>query len=156
MREIGANEVVRLHGCLEALAAHHNRVSVHFKGAYPSQPYEAKLSGFADALERGSSRIAVVEEQGAVTGFCKVDLDGARGKLDYLIVLPDFRGRGYGRTLMDWAMAAFAEAGVHHVEVKVVDGNDTIHLYESYGFAMNAHILVREDGGAPEAWRKGE
>ena len=52
MREITGNEVGKLRECLEALAAHHNRVSVHFKGAYPSRPYEATLSGFAAALAR--------------------------------------------------------------------------------------------------------
>lgn len=28
---------------------------------------------------------------------------------------------------------------VSQVEVKVVDGNDVIHLYEKYGFKINAH-----------------
>ncbi len=45
---------------------------------------------------------------------------------------------------MDWAMAVFSESGVRKIEVKVVDGNNAIHLYEKYGFRMNAHLLVRE------------
>lgn len=44
---------------------------------------------------------------------------------------------------MDWAMAVFSGSGVWKIEVKVVDGNDAVHLYEKYGFRMNAHILVR-------------
>ena len=44
---------------------------------------------------------------------------------------------------MDWAMGVLEENGVRRVEVKVVDGNDAIRLYERYGFQMNAHILVR-------------
>jgi|MGYP000002985284 hypothetical protein len=44
---------------------------------------------------------------------------------------------------MDWAMAVFSGSGVRKIEVKVVDGNDAVHLYEKYGFRMNAHILVR-------------
>ena len=58
-------------------------------------------------------------------------------------MLPVCRGRGYGKALMDWAMGVLEENGVRRVEVKVVDGNDAIHLYERYGFQMNAHILVR-------------
>lgn len=143
MREITEKEVGGLRECLEALAVHHNRASVHFKGAYPSRPYEATLSGFAGALAQGEARIAVAEEAGAVVGFCKVDLAGENGKLDYLAVLPACRGRGYGKALMDWAMGVLEENGVRRVEVKVVDGNDAIHLYERYGFQMNAHILVR-------------
>ena len=30
---------------------------------------------------------------------------------------------------------------ITHNEVKVVDGNKAIHLYEKYGFKMKSHIL---------------
>ena len=59
------------------------------------------------------------------------------------VVLPQCRGGKYGKALMDWAMAVFSGSGVRKIEVKVVDGNDAVHLYEKYGFRMNAHILVR-------------
>ena len=68
---------------------------------------------------------------------------GADGKLDYLVVLPEARGKGYGRQLMDWAMQAFEDSSVHRIAVKVIDGNAAIHLYEKYGFQINAHILVK-------------
>ena len=149
MREIGAKEVFRLRACLEALAEHHNQVSIHFKGAYPHRPYEETLNSFSSELACGSSRIAVIEEQDTVIGFCKVDCNGADGKLDYLIVLPSCRGKGCGRQLLDWAMAAFEESGVRAIEVKVVDGNDAFSLYEKYGFRMNAHILLRTRADKP-------
>ena len=57
-------------------------------------------------------------------------------------MLKEYRGKGYGKALMDWAMSSFDRNGVHQIEVKVVDGNEAIHLYEKYGFKMNAHILV--------------
>ncbi len=114
-----------------------------FAGSYPSRPYEETLALFSRALAEGSSRIAAAEQDGAVLGFCKVDLAGAQGKLDYLVVLPAFRGKGNGRALMDWAMETFRQNGVTQVEVKVVDGNDAIRLYEAYGFRMNAHLLRR-------------
>ena len=103
-----------------------------------------KRCRFAQALEENVSRIAVIEEGSGIAGFCKVDLHGdGTGKLDYLVVLPQCRGRKYGKALMDWAMAVFSGSGVRKIEVKVVDGNDAVHLYEKYGFRMNAHILVR-------------
>ena len=83
-----------------------------------------------------------MEDNGSVVGFCKIDICGYVGKLDYLVVLKEYRGKGYGKALMDWAMGSFDRNGVHHIEVKVVDGNEAIHLYEKYGFKMNAHILV--------------
>lgn len=79
-----------------------------------------------------------------IRGFCKVDLDQPTGKLDYLIVSEKQRGKGYGSALMEWAMKCFQDAHVLSVEVKVVDGNPAVHLYEKYGFRMNAHILRRE------------
>ena len=81
-------------------------------------------------------------KKGIIAGFCKADICGENGKLDYLVVRKEFRGKGYGKALMDWAMELFERFKVNHIEVKVVDGNETIHLYEKYGFQMNAHILV--------------
>lgn len=144
MREITKSEVSKLKPCLQALAEYHNQVSTSFKGSYPSRPYEATLQLFEEALERNTSRIAVVENDGQIAGFCKIDLHGENGKLDYLIVQKEYRGKGYGKELMDWAMQTFAQNGAHRLEVKVVDGNETIHLYEHYGFQMNAHILVKQ------------
>ncbi len=83
---------------MQALSEHHNRVSVNFKGSYPSRPYDKTLSLFAQALEENVSRIAVIEEVSGIVGFCKVDLHGdGTGKLDYLVVLPQCRGRKYGK-----------------------------------------------------------
>ena len=141
IREIDETEVHRLSGCLTALAAHHNAVSVNFKGSYPSKPDSITMANFVDVLRAGTARIAVKEIGQAVVGFCKVDIRENRGTLDYLAVLPEYRGNGYGSALMDWAMAVCRENGVAQIEVKVVDGNPAIRLYEKYGFRMNAHIL---------------
>lgn len=64
------------------------------------------------------------------------------GKLDYLVIMKEYRSRGFGKRLMDWAIRMFAEHEIQQIEVKIVDGNETIHLYEKYGFKMNAHILM--------------
>ena len=143
MLEITAADVQKLAPCLQALAAHHNAVSTHFKGDYPSRPIEETLRHFAQALRGQSARSAAIEAENRIAGFCKIDLCGADGKLDYLVVLPEARGKGYGRQLMDWAMQAFEDSSVHRIAVKVIDGNAAIHLYEKYGFQINAHILVK-------------
>ena len=112
IRTIEANEVCKLTGCLTALAEHHNMVSLHFGGAYPSRPYEQTLELFSAALINGQSKIAVIEEQDGIIGFCKADITAASGKIDYLIVLPEHRGKGYGTALIDWAMKVFRQRGV--------------------------------------------
>ena len=84
-----------------------------------------------------------MQENNTVIGFCKCDIDEKckQGKLDYLMVLSPYRGNGYGGMLMDWAIGYFSGKGIEHIEVKVVAGNEAIHLYEKYGFKINSHIL---------------
>ena len=89
LRQITADEAPRLRACVQALSEHHNRVSVNFKGSYPSRPYDKTLSLFAQALEENVSRIAVIEEDSGIVGFCKVDLHGdGTGKLDHHLSAP--------------------------------------------------------------------
>lgn len=145
LREIDWSEVQKLYTCIRGLSEHHNQVSVHFKGAYPSRPHEKTLNMFAESMKSGVSRIAVMEQDNDIAGFCKVDMEKGKGKLDYLMVLPEHRGKRCGKQLMDWAMKQFHENHIPHIEVKVVDGNDAIHLYEKYGFKMNAHLLWYEE-----------
>ncbi len=141
MREIGADEVGKLEECLLALAAHHNKVSVNFAGQYPKTPVGRTVGNFAGDLAGKRSRIAVIENEDKVVGFCKIDIDGSAGVIEYLIVLEEYRGMGYGAELMNWAMRIFGDNDVVTVDVKVADGNDAVSLYEKYGFKMNAHIL---------------
>ncbi|MDC7293832.1 MULTISPECIES: GNAT family N-acetyltransferase [unclassified Butyrivibrio] len=141
MREIEPNEISKLYDCICELSEHHNDVSVNFKGYYPLKPYEKTLESFEAALRNQESYIAVTEIENRIIGFCKVDINGESGKLDYLVVKEEFRGKGFGKELMDWAMQMFDQNNVKHLEVKVVDGNKAIHLYEKYGFKMKSHIL---------------
>lgn len=143
IREIDETEVDKLYACIAELSAYHNEISVNFKGIYPSHDYRDTLAGFKRQLSSGNSRIAVTGDD-VIRGFCKIDLNKPAGKLDYLMVSEKERGKGYGRALMEWAMKGFQDAHVSAIEVKVVDGNPAIHLYEKYGFRMNAHILRRE------------
>lgn len=141
-KNILPGEVYRLAECLEALAEYHNQVSAHHSGFYPGRPIEDTLELFREALNSKTSMIFAIEESDRIAGFCKIDIHGEKGKLDYLIVKEEYRGRGYGALLMDWAMKAFRECGTKHVEVKIIDGNAAAQrLYEKYGFVMNAHIL---------------
>ncbi len=48
---------------------------------------------------------------------------------------PEFRGRGVGRALVEWAVAAAREQGRHRVGLWYADGNDSARrLYERCGF----------------------
>lgn len=144
MREIIAAEVRKLDECVRALSEYHNMVSTNFKGSYPTRPYEKTLELFEQALSEQTSKIAVIDENDHIVGFCKIDIIEENGKLDYLAILDEYRGKGYGKQLMDWAMNTFNEFNIKYIEVKVIDGNEAVHLYEKYGFRMNAHLLVKK------------
>ena len=133
MREISPNETEKLYDCLEALAKHHNQVSVFFKGDYPQIPSEQKIVQFGKELAEGRSRIAVIENEHKVIGFCKINTDGSRGIVEYLVVLDQERGKGYGAAFMDWALNAFRKLGINEIDVKAVYGNEAIRFYEKYG-----------------------
>ena len=142
MREISSKETGRLLECLEALAEHHNQVSVYFKGQYPRTASEQKTAEFERELEEGKSFIAVAENGTEVIGFCKINIENTAGVLEYLVVLDRERGKGYGAALMNWALGRFRDSGVKTIDVKVVYGNDAIHLYKKYGFRERSVILT--------------
>jgi len=141
MRELPCAEIHELEECLRELAEHHNLVSVNFAGTYPKKPFGETLQSFEAAVKSGKSRIAVIDADNRIIGFCKTDIDRGQGKIDYLVVLKEYRGKGYGDMLMNWALDLFKQCGVEQIEVKVADGNSAIRFYEKYGFRMNAHIL---------------
>ena len=142
MREINPNETDKLYECLEALAEHHNQVSVYFKGHYPQTPSEQKIRQFESELEEGRARIAVAENDGKVIGFCKINTDARPGVLEYLVVLDRERGKGYGAAFMDWALNTFRELGFNDIDVKVIYDNEAIRFYEKYGFRTRSVILT--------------
>ena len=142
MREINSKETWMLYECLEVLAEHHNKVSVHFKGRYPLTSSEQKIKQFEHELEQGKSRIAVAEKADKVIGFCKINTDADTGVLEYLVVLDRERGKGYGAAFMNWALNTFRELGIKDIDVKVVYGNEAIRFYQKYGFRERSVILT--------------
>ena len=141
MREITCREVYQLEECLKELAEHHNEVSTNFRGCFPKKPFQETLEFFEKDVCNGRSRIAVIEKKKRVLGFCKTDISGNEGIIDYLIVLKECRGNGYGEILLDWALKLLQASGVSRIEVKVVDGNDAVRFYEKHGFQIVSHVL---------------
>ena len=141
MRELTCREVYRLEECLKELAEHHNEVSVNFSGCFPKKPFQDTLAAFEKEVNSGRSRIAVIENGEEILGFCKVNINGEEGTVDYLVVLKNHRGNGYGETLLAWALDVLRAGGAGRIEVKVVDGNDAVRFYEKHGFRVVSHIL---------------
>lgn len=91
--------------------------------------------------------VFVLEERGTSVGFCQMvpsrdpdDDPGRVGHITSLHVLPNLRGKGYGRALLEHALAEFARRGFPEVTLWVLEQNRGARgFYEKLGF--------RPDGG---------
>ena len=135
LRTIKTPEVARLEPLYRELARHHNEVSTHFGGSYPSVPIEDQLRECAEDLAAGKTEVAVIEKCGELVALCKADVVGDRGYLDELVVMSGHRGQGLGSRLMDWADGVFRARDVRQVELRIIVGNEGAQcLYERHGF----------------------
>lgn len=72
---------------------------------------------------------------GRIAGSVMAGYDGHRGWLNYVAVLPELQGRGYGRRLVEAAVAALRELGCPKVNLQVREANTkVIGFYERLGF----------------------
>ncbi len=84
----------------------------------------------------GAGRVFVVEQTGALLGFCSLEIgarDSASAELTQLFVEPDHMGRNFGRLLWNYALR---ELRRDHPEVRrlfVVSDPDAVGFYEKCG-----------------------
>ena len=91
--------------------------------------------------------VFVIEQASECVAFCQMiptrdpDDDAAQvGHITSLHVLPELRGHGFGRALLDHVLEEFAHRGFAEVTLWVLQDNTNARaFYETYGF--------RQDGG---------
>jgi ribosomal-protein-alanine N-acetyltransferase len=89
----------------------------------------AELAGPGRSYER------VEAADGALLGYAGTARHDAEAELQTVAVLPDARGRGLGRELLDRAVGAAALAGARRLHLEVREDNDpALALYEDAGF----------------------
>ena len=79
--------------------------------------------GISRFLFRNPTSCFVGDADGAIVGSVLCGHDGRRGYLYHVAVLPEFRGRGIGRALVDSALQALAAEGIHKSAVIVFKDN---------------------------------
>jgi diamine N-acetyltransferase len=83
------------------------------------------------------SLIQILREVGMPVGYCFTSIDkGIKGEIDSLYILPEYRGKGSGKILMENALNWLSDASCEDIEIWVHPGNtNAISFYWGYGFA---------------------
>ena len=103
------------------------------------EPYVAEpLARFVLDRDPVRSRLFIAEREGRFLGsIAMVDQGEGAAQLRWFLVMPESRGLGVGRRLIDTAMAFCREIGYTRVFLWTVDGLPAArHLYESVGFRL--------------------
>jgi len=100
------------------------------------EPYVAKpLAEFAMS---GAGRLWIAEQEGRVVGsVAMVDAGDTVGQLRWFLLVPEARGTGLGRRLLQEALAYARERGFAHVYLwSFADLADALRLYQRAGFRV--------------------
>ena len=80
---------------------------------------------------------------GAVMASVMAGYEGHRGWMNYLAVAPRFRGRGYGRALVEHVERLLLERGCPKVGLLVRSSNpDAVEFYRRLGYAQDESISL--------------
>lgn len=101
-----------------------------------------------DDVARDSNGIFVVEVDGRIVGFITTwqDREAGIGHIPNIAFVPEMRGQGLGRRLIEFACSHFREHGLTHAKIETLVQNAVgNHLYSSLGFrevARQVHFLA--------------
>ena len=90
----------------------------------------------ADVAREGEGILVVESAEGEVVGYISTwqDVDAGIGYIPNLAFVPEWRGRGLGRLLIQMALDRFRESGLSHAKIETLAQNEGgHHLYTSIG-----------------------
>ena len=100
------------------------------------EPYVARP--LADFVLAGNGRLWIAEQGDRIVGsIAMVDAEANVGQLRWFLVVPETRGTGLGKALLDAALAYARERGYRHVYLwTFADLDGALRLYERAGFKI--------------------
>jgi GNAT superfamily N-acetyltransferase len=100
------------------------------------EPYVAKP--LAEFAMQGAGRLWIAEKDGQVVGsVAMVDAEEGAGQLRWFLLVPEVRGSGLGRRLLETALAYGRERGFGRIFLwTFADLADALRLYERAGFKV--------------------
>ncbi|MBE7718840.1 ribosomal protein S18-alanine N-acetyltransferase [Lacrimispora indolis] len=93
------------------------------------------LESIKEGLESSLDTWLVQEEGGDLLGYCVFRIIAGEGELLRIAVLPEYRGRGLSKKLMDQLVEYSREKEAKSLSLEVRESNKKArNLYRSYGF----------------------
>ncbi|NCB93811.1 MAG: GNAT family N-acetyltransferase [Clostridia bacterium] len=100
--------------------------------------------GIGKYLERNPHTCFVAEEDQKIVGVIISGHDGRRGFIYHTAVLPEFQKCGTGRKLVEHAMRALEEQGIHKVALVAFSRNEAGNAFwEKMGFSCRDDLTYR-------------
>ena len=100
--------------------------------------------GIGRYLKRNPGTCFVAEEEGRIVGVILAGHDGRRGHISHTAVDGAFQRRGIGRQLVEHAMAALEQEGIHKVALAAFSRNELGNAFwERIGFTAREDLVYR-------------
>ncbi len=98
--------------------------------------------GIAKYLLRNPTTCFVAEEHGELVGVIMSGHDGRRGFIYRTTVKTEWRGKGIGKNLVDEALAALEQEGIHKVALVAFEKNALGNIFwEKAGFTIRNDLV---------------
>lgn len=95
-------------------------------------------------LRRNPNTCFVAEENGELVGVIMSGHDGRRGFIYHTMVKNEYRGKGIGKKLVDAALKALEQEGIHKVALVVFEENERGNIFwEKAGFTVREDLVYR-------------
>ena len=108
-----------------------------------TRPWNDPHKDIARKLAVQPELFLVGEADDRIVASVMAGYEGHRGWVNYLAVAPAFRGRGYGRTLMQHVEATLERRGCPKVSLLVRNANvDAIEFYRRLGYAQDDSVAL--------------
>lgn len=116
---------------------------IHTDGMGLNETNDSK-EGIQKYLIRNPTTCFVAEENGEMIGAIMSGHDGRRGYIYHTTVKEEYRGRGIGKSLVESAMTALEQEGIHKAALvafeKNISGNA---FWENIGFTVRDDLVYR-------------
>jgi ribosomal protein S18 acetylase RimI-like enzyme len=108
-----------------------------------------KMRHIDDDVTANPGGIFVLESEGTILGYITTTVDRAAGKgrIPNIALVPEARGKGFGRRLIEHALGYFRREGLAYAMIETMAGNEVgEHLYPACGFvevARQIHFAIK-------------